>query len=408
MKNRQRRIKQEVGMKKIMGSLIGFLLIIYSFGMASSAPVTPGNGEYFIGMDSKAFLERVKELNPNNYVVAYYLGQVYIKEGNRDKGITEWERYLAIAPQDSKFMAVREQLTILKLNQAAEYARNAMKEGASKPDQIKKNTVAVFNFKNKGSFRYNPVAKGLTAMVITDLSKVPGLIVVEREKMQALLQEMHMSHTGIIDGETAIKAGGMLLAKNIIWGEFVDPNVKKIKISSTITETLSSTDLGAPEVEGLLFEFFNLEKKLVFKILKTLGLKAEDLDPSIKESINRIPTRDFDAFLSYAQGLDYLDQKKFIEANKAFYRAVELDPEFDMANNALMSNPENLSLGDDTEQIHFLEFAEEISDQKTDIDTAYEESILKLMPYTIIDTALDQLIQDAKKNVSLGKAEIKW
>ena len=52
-------------------------------------------------------------------------------------------------------------------------------------------TVAISYFDNtSGSEQYNALSKGLADMLITDLSNVKSIQIVEREKLESLLNEM--------------------------------------------------------------------------------------------------------------------------------------------------------------------------------------------------------------------------
>lgn len=77
--------------------------------------------------------------------------------------------------------------------------------------------------------------------------------------------------------------------------------------------------------------FFNLQKRLVFDILDKWGISTEDIPPDVLAAIEKPHTRNFNAFMAYSQGLDYLDKEMFSEAYKAFQRAARLDPDFALA-----------------------------------------------------------------------------
>ena len=54
-------------------------------------------------------------------------------------------------------------------------------------------TVAISYFDNtSGSEQYNHLSKGLADMLITDLSNVKSLKIVEREKLESLLKEIDL------------------------------------------------------------------------------------------------------------------------------------------------------------------------------------------------------------------------
>jgi TolB-like protein len=64
------------------------------------------------------------------------------------------------------------------------------------------------------------MAKGLAAMIIADLSKVPGLKVLEREKVQLLVDEARLGSSGIADPRSAVRTGQLLRAEKVIVGNF--------------------------------------------------------------------------------------------------------------------------------------------------------------------------------------------
>jgi hypothetical protein len=66
------------------------------------------------------------------------------------------------------------------------------------------------------------IAKGITAMLTSDLAAIPELKVIERTKIQKLLSEIQMegqlSVSGLVDNEHFVRAGKILKAEKIIIG----------------------------------------------------------------------------------------------------------------------------------------------------------------------------------------------
>jgi len=308
-------------------------------------------------------LERVLASDPDNYTLRYYIGNLHLREGNRNEAIRHWEAYVALASEDSKFVSVREQLTVLKLDQASEFARNAVQQGEGLPQAAEANTIAVLDFSNRGSAELNPFIKGLTAMVITDLSKVPQLKVVERAKMRALLAEMKLAQTGIVDPGTGARVGRLLQAQTIDWGVLEELRGDNIRITTTISDTYSRSTVGETVAEGQKQKFFELEKQIVFDILAELGINREDLDENVLKALEEVETRNYDAFISYGLGLGYLDNKNYSQAKQAFGRAADLDPEFQTADTAEKTTPVvdtvAAGFGADTEREETVAAAEE-------------------------------------------------
>ena len=321
-----------------------FLLAGISLCLVFSASISDARGtkEKDIHQDTiKKQLESAITASPENYALYYYLGIISLRMGDRDGAVDAWNLYLASAPEDSRSISIREQLTILRMEQARESARNALKQesGGEEITEMAENTIAVLDFKNLGSSELVPFVKGLTAMIITDLAKVPQLKVVERARMQALMDEMKLAQTGVIDPDTTARMGRLLQARTIDWGELKALADDVISIRTVLSDTLSQTKIGEKVTAGHRRNFFELQKQLVFQILALLGIKEGDLGEDVLKALKTIHTRNYDAFMSYGKGLDFLDKKDFSRAKESFETASQLDPDFGMADAAETSTP---------------------------------------------------------------------
>jgi TolB-like protein len=86
---------------------------------------------------------------------------------------------------------------------------------------VKAKTIAISYFDNSsGDAKYNALSKGIADMLITDLSKVKGVNIVEREKLEKLIQEIKLGQSKYFDPATAQKLGKGLGAQNILTGSF--------------------------------------------------------------------------------------------------------------------------------------------------------------------------------------------
>lgn len=320
------------------------LLAGISFCLVFSASISGARGmkEKDIHQNTiKKQLESAIEASPENYAIHYYLGIVYLREGDRDEAINAWETYLGSAPEDSRSVSIRERLTVLKMEQARAFARKAAKLalGGETTAEVRDDTIAVLDFKNLGTAELMPFIKGLTAMIITDLSKVPQLKVVERARMKALMDEMKLAQTGIIDASTTARMGRLLQARTIDWGELKALANDIISIRTVLSDTLSQAKIGERTTEGPRKRFFELQKQLVFDILALLGIKTEELDEDVLKALRTVHTQNYDAFISYGKGIDFLDKGDFSQAKESFETATQLDPGFDLADTAERSTP---------------------------------------------------------------------
>ena len=82
-------------------------------------------------------------------------------------------------------------------------------------------TVAVLDFKNNsGQFHLDVLEKNVPEMLKTELSRAgSGIWVVERQKLEMILQEQALAQTGLIDQKTAQEVGQLAGAQYLLNGE---------------------------------------------------------------------------------------------------------------------------------------------------------------------------------------------
>ncbi|MGD9209516.1 MAG: CsgG/HfaB family protein [Desulfobacteraceae bacterium] len=338
---------------KILRGIIWFLiypLVIlpvwgnYTF-VAQAAAASDDQGLVQQGIDlyeKKEFaqaedaLKSAELIYPDNYAVPYYLGLIALEKGDRETAIAQWKKYMSMAPQDDTTLTIRKNVSILLQKEAKEYAKKAVMDEAkvlNKP--VDENTVAVSALQNLGSDDLGPLGKGMAAMIIADLSQFKELKVVERERLQALLQEMDLGTSGLVDRKTAPKVGKLLRAKYVTSGSMTDLEKEKLQIASVLQDADLNTTKGSQDIEGKLSKFYDLEKKLACSIATDLGQNCEQAP----EAFNKIHTKSLPALVAYSHGLDYADEENYDEARTMFQEAVEEDPEFDLAYAALLATP---------------------------------------------------------------------
>jgi len=285
--------------------------------------------------------EYAKVVFPENYVVPYYLGLIYLEGGWRLGAIAEWQQYVLMDPKSEESLKIHKYLTLLIREEAVEYANQAVANQATLlRDPVDDNTVAVTTLKNLGSKNLGPLGKGMAAMLIHDLSQVPDLQVVERVKLQALLKEMNLGTSGLVDQKTAPKVGKLLKSKHVATGSLADLEKENLQIVSVVVDADQIDSIATQEAQGALKEFYNLEKRVACNIIEDLGRDCNKL-PS---AFGKIHTKSLAALTSFSVGLDYLDQEKYDEAREQFQKAIDEDPEFDLAKEALVLTPSSAML----------------------------------------------------------------
>src|SRR5262249_6992522 len=137
-----------------------------------------------------------------------------------------------------------------------------------------------------------PLAKGLADMLITDLSGIESLRIVERARLNQALAELELSRSKFIDPKTALKLGKGLAAEYILTGGYTVAG-DALRIDVRVFQVESGKVLAATKVEGKRDEFFALEKELVDVLIDALQLK---LGRDEKARLRANPTQSFEAW----------------------------------------------------------------------------------------------------------------
>jgi hypothetical protein len=171
---------------------------------------------------SARVFSQVQTSFPYNGLSAYYLGLINLARENNDKAIKQWQLYQKIDPEGAKENDIDKNLTLLITAQLKDEVKEALANEQQLSDNPPvPNSVGVTPFTNKGEKRYQAISKGITAMIITDLAKVPGLKVLERQKMQKMLDEIKISQDALVDEDSQIRAGKILKAEKIVIGDYL-------------------------------------------------------------------------------------------------------------------------------------------------------------------------------------------
>ena len=155
--------------------------------------------------------------------------------------------------------------------------------------------------------------------------------IVEREKLNAALDELKLAESPFVDPKTAVKLGKGLSATHMLTGSLTAFK-GKLRISARVFDVQSSAVLQGKDVEGDVGDFFALEKELVELLVAALELK-----PDVKEkaALRRSQTESLPALKSYAKGLDQLDKGDKQGARESFEAAQEADPNWQRARAAM-------------------------------------------------------------------------
>ncbi|HEY0777060.1 MAG TPA: CsgG/HfaB family protein [Gemmatirosa sp.] len=196
-------------------------------------------------------------------------------------------------------------------------------------------TLAVLYFTNSalvGGTDYQPLSKGMAEMLITALAQNPGVRVVERDRLQALLEEQNLSTSGRVDQATAVRVGKVLGAQHLLMGAFViDPHqTMRIDLRSVNTET--SQIEYVESVTGKADQLLSLVDQLGRKVNTGLRLPpvAIHVRPISEQTAAKAPEQ-FRAVMFMSRALERQDRGDKAGAAALYKQALDADPGFERA-----------------------------------------------------------------------------
>lgn len=178
-------------------------------------------------------------------------------------------------------------------------------------------TIAILYFENNSVVdkdKLDPLKKGLADMLITEMSKIKSLKVVERQRIQSVVEELNLGESDLVDKNTSQKMGKLLGARVLLFGGFSNLFGDKLRIDARVVSVETGLTLKAEEETGDLDQFLTMLKSLVKKISDDLEVKLSKTEEDQLESSTE---GKFSGYVTYAQALNLEDNgRKFEKQGK--------------------------------------------------------------------------------------------
>ena len=275
-------------------------------------------------------LDQARQLDPRDGVSALYAGMSAERLQDYTGARAAYNDYLRVGRTRRVRTDIERRLVAMTHDETVAAAKAAVaNEAALSQSPGDPRTVAVppFRFSGPDAEIFAPLERGFAELMITDLSRSSQLTVVERDRMQALADEIRLSESERVDAATAVRAGRLIQAGRIINGTMVQLG-NQLTIGSTLVNVATS-ELSAPvQATNDLDNIFVLQKDLVFRVFDQLGVT---LTPAERQLVDRQATTNLNAFLAYSRGLQASDDGRFEDAARYFDEARSLDPGFGAA-----------------------------------------------------------------------------
>jgi tetratricopeptide (TPR) repeat protein len=280
--------------------------------------------------DARAALAVVLAAQPANTQADAWLGLTYEGLEQFDSARATYTRVLARQPDDNVARLLRGRLQLLTRKELLAAARQTIaRESVLAVTPPEPNTVAVMPFRYTGSdSTLRPLERGLAALVVTDLSKVGQLRLVERDRMQALLDELQLAEGTRVDPATGARSGRLVRAGQVVQGQFQEVPTANFRVDASVVRTTDAQVAATGSDADALRALFDIEKRVVFQLLERMGIT---LTPAERTAVSERPTQDLQAFLLYSRGLESQDRGDFGAAAVSFQAAAQRDPAFSAA-----------------------------------------------------------------------------
>jgi TolB-like protein len=294
---------------------------------------------YFDAKDharARDVLRSASVMESRSFPAAVYLGLAYEELEVLDSARASYTRAAGLTQSSAQRGELTDRLTLLTRKELRQDARLAIsQEAALASTPPVENTIAVFPFRYRGANEeLRPLERGLSHLVLTDLSKVSRLRLLERERVQVLLDEMQLADSGRVEPATGARSGRMLRAARVVQGTLQD-QAAQLRLDANVVDATSSVITATGAATDRLQQLFEVEKQVVLQLLERMGI---NLSPAERRAISERPTADLQAFLAFSRGLEAEDRGDFQTAANEFNAALARDPNFRSARDKRAQN----------------------------------------------------------------------
>lgn len=278
---------------------------------------------------ARQLLEGVVRTHPRHPSAVLALGLTADEQGDYATAEARYREYLALARGAPLKRDVERRLVLVRRQALAVAVRRALASEAAlsklPPDP---GALAVFPFSYSGQdARMQSLSRALAALLTTDLAQTDRVKVLERTEIQALLGELKLSQSGLVDPATAVRSGRLLRAGRVVQGQLGGSD-RALQIAAAVVRVENGRRVNPVQVEDELARLFEMEKTLAFGLYRSMGI---ELTVAERERVAQRPTQNVEALLEFGWGLQAEEAGQPEAAARHFKKALQFDPGFTAA-----------------------------------------------------------------------------
>lgn len=196
--------------------------------------------------------------------------------------------------------------------------------------------IGVLPFVNGGSYGlesedFDAFEVGLQQMLITELAVNDELRLVERSRLNTLMEEQDLGASGRVDANTAARIGQLIGAKYMILGGFIDW-YSDLRLDARIVDVETGEIVKTQRARDDRENMYDIVVDLANSVTRGLNLP-----PLSGQALNQRRERDVpeEAVRLYTKGLLYQDRGDNDKAADLFSQAARVFPDYTEAQEAL-------------------------------------------------------------------------
>jgi formylglycine-generating enzyme required for sulfatase activity/TolB-like protein/tetratricopeptide (TPR) repeat protein len=185
-------------------------------------------------------------------------------------------------------------------------------------------TLAILPLTNHSpDVKLDQLGGGLADVLQASLSAIPGMRLVDREKLMLILAEQKLSASGLVDPKAAAALGKLLHAQRLLLGSFLEL-AGSVCLQTRLIDTETGTVLASHKLTGRRDAVAEMIEGLTLKTVSDLAIRVSgDAEAALRKT-NR--ARTLEGLVHQAASYRLVRQGKFGDAADVCQRAILVEP----------------------------------------------------------------------------------
>ncbi len=186
--------------------------------------------------------------------------------------------------------------------------------------------IAVMDFSlESDNPQYKYLGKGFTELVSVEVSRLPGFVLVDRERRNAILEELEFALSGAADTADAMKIGQLLSVEYFVVGSIIDM-MGNLVVSYSIIRTDTGAVVGKQAAEGSPKDYKPIVKAISLGIATMAGKESAIAKAQAAPALAAPVARQEEVLTSFSDAVAALDVKDVKTATAKLKIAKSIDP----------------------------------------------------------------------------------